>query len=472
VASTLGVPYLWIDRYCIDQDNSEEKHDIIRRMNEIYSGAYLTIIAAAGAGPNHGLPGVGDTPRWPHYYITIGFHQFTELDSTREQIKHSTWMTRGWTYQEMVLSRRRLVFTEGGVYFQCRVMTCFERVPFPTPRHLLSKRFGGLFPDWFPEFRGLFPDIGLDTDSDIRNHVALYGQIKQFWLRELGFEEDRLNAFEGIFAAYQEMSSKIEVGIQNEKASYERYRGHFWGIPLYSDPEKFNATPGTVGFLWKKDERSKPNSKFPSWTWAAHTSLKSSKELYFPLGISKDRMATSTYIRVTHRSGKVVDLSNFMKISPNYKEFYPYIDIDCWSIWSSLTLNVPIAHRHKVQYNPGRVGKLIGDWNGNFLPPCREHLEEDIYFDRTGDWRGKRLLAVKIQPSNPRDWINGTFRYELYCLLLEEAPSGDYRRVGRYNLSIVWPSSSEDLEEFFVKKSYEIFPGVKDQWARRIVRVI
>jgi len=30
------------------------------------------------------------------------------------------WNTRAWAFQERVLSRRYLIFAEGGVYFQCR----------------------------------------------------------------------------------------------------------------------------------------------------------------------------------------------------------------------------------------------------------------------------------------------------------------------------------------------------------------
>jgi hypothetical protein len=34
----------------------------------------------------------------------------------------ASWFERGWTYQEGVLSRRRLMFTENQVCFQCEEM--------------------------------------------------------------------------------------------------------------------------------------------------------------------------------------------------------------------------------------------------------------------------------------------------------------------------------------------------------------
>lgn len=38
--------YLWVDRYCIDQDDVAEKKEQIAQMDRIYRGAELTIIAA------------------------------------------------------------------------------------------------------------------------------------------------------------------------------------------------------------------------------------------------------------------------------------------------------------------------------------------------------------------------------------------------------------------------------------------
>jgi len=58
VCRNLGLSYLWIDRYCIPQHDPAAKHSHIRRMNLIYKESDLTIIAAAGAGPDYGLPGV------------------------------------------------------------------------------------------------------------------------------------------------------------------------------------------------------------------------------------------------------------------------------------------------------------------------------------------------------------------------------------------------------------------------------
>ena len=63
VTRRLGWRYLWVDRYCINQDDKEEKHDQIKEMDKIYRNAIVTIIAAAGNDASFGLPGVGATYR-------------------------------------------------------------------------------------------------------------------------------------------------------------------------------------------------------------------------------------------------------------------------------------------------------------------------------------------------------------------------------------------------------------------------
>ena len=63
VTKELGFRYLWIDRYCISQIDASERRHQIARMDQIYADAVLTIVAAAGEGPDYGLPGVSETFR-------------------------------------------------------------------------------------------------------------------------------------------------------------------------------------------------------------------------------------------------------------------------------------------------------------------------------------------------------------------------------------------------------------------------
>lgn len=94
VAIELSIPYIWIDRYCIDP---EEEHDVIRNMNRIYEGAEVTIIAAAGEDPHYGLPGIRGTPRSEQLILEVGGQTFVGVEALYHGIMHSKWATRAWT---------------------------------------------------------------------------------------------------------------------------------------------------------------------------------------------------------------------------------------------------------------------------------------------------------------------------------------------------------------------------------------
>jgi hypothetical protein len=96
VAMQFGIPFLWVDKYCIDQGKPQEKHNIIRNMDRIYHGAELTIIAAVGEDPHHGLPGVRGTPRKPQYQFKLGNEVYAAAELGREEIAESKWGSRGW----------------------------------------------------------------------------------------------------------------------------------------------------------------------------------------------------------------------------------------------------------------------------------------------------------------------------------------------------------------------------------------
>ncbi len=55
VCEKLGERYLWVDRFCIVQDDDDDKFRQIQAMSAIFSGTKLVIVAAAGSGMGDGL---------------------------------------------------------------------------------------------------------------------------------------------------------------------------------------------------------------------------------------------------------------------------------------------------------------------------------------------------------------------------------------------------------------------------------
>src|SRR5205085_7279690 len=109
----IGERYLWVDAICIVQDDSTAKHQQIRRMDRIYSEAFATIIALAGADANASLPGVRGGTRDPQAVHHMGGHHMVATPPPLKYVlKLSKWDTRAWTAQERWLSRRCLFFSK------------------------------------------------------------------------------------------------------------------------------------------------------------------------------------------------------------------------------------------------------------------------------------------------------------------------------------------------------------------------
>jgi hypothetical protein len=92
--------YLWIDSLCIIQDDEDDVAEQIAHMSDIYSGAFLTIIAAWGDNADSGLPGVlRGPPRTPQHIARFDGLELVEvLPLFGDVLQRSTWRTRAWTW--------------------------------------------------------------------------------------------------------------------------------------------------------------------------------------------------------------------------------------------------------------------------------------------------------------------------------------------------------------------------------------
>jgi len=98
----LNLRYLWVDSLCIVQDDEGpggSKMESIAKMDLIYAGAYLTIMAATGTDANAGLPGVRPGTRMlkqPIEEIGPGFRLGYNTKS-QDFIDRAEYLKRGWT---------------------------------------------------------------------------------------------------------------------------------------------------------------------------------------------------------------------------------------------------------------------------------------------------------------------------------------------------------------------------------------
>ncbi|PPQ95903.1 hypothetical protein CVT26_015589 [Gymnopilus dilepis] len=123
VVSMLGFRYLWVDMLCIVQDGrDEEKMSAIQHIEDIFSAAHLTIIAAAGSDCNAGLPGVrpgsrGTVQRIERISPNLRLSLRTQYqDSINDSLPY---YRRAWQFQEEKFSKRSLIFIGGQAVFKC-----------------------------------------------------------------------------------------------------------------------------------------------------------------------------------------------------------------------------------------------------------------------------------------------------------------------------------------------------------------
>lgn len=258
VAVRFNLQYLWVDQYCIDQSNARELQQQVSIMDMIYHLATVTIVAASGKDASFGLPGVGLTPRERQPTINLnGRIWLPSLPNPKTRIKASKWFSRGWTYQEGVVSRRRLIFTEEQVYFECNNIQCWETLAYDF--HYLRVEDNVCS---YLLFRGGFSHEsvgGLDTF------------LQAYTRRDLSFQNDAINAIRGIFRMFSAMPSPIR---------------HIWGIPTdhyhsVNSPWPPNKTlirgdefPGHFdskfarALCWYLSKPARRREGFPSWSWA------------------------------------------------------------------------------------------------------------------------------------------------------------------------------------------------------------
>ncbi|KAK4447241.1 heterokaryon incompatibility protein-domain-containing protein, partial [Podospora aff. communis PSN243] len=257
----LGMQYLRVDKYCIDQADHTGKEEHIRNMDKIYQNASATIVACAGSDSEYGLPGVSGVSRTLQLSSkTTGGTFVSALPALPSVLKASVWATRGWIYQEAILSRRLIFFTDFQVYASCVSLQAECRLwceSHTSPLMIQKPQFTS---------RGLFLDRNVDltqlgtSDSGtlrrIQEHIAEYSK------RQLSFDSDALNAFSGILA----------------KSSCYSY----FGIPFLEEPDIFISAilrarkrSFVMGLFWRRNRQAQGTlcrrRGFPSWSWVGWT---------------------------------------------------------------------------------------------------------------------------------------------------------------------------------------------------------
>ncbi|KAL5050737.1 hypothetical protein BDW71DRAFT_105463 [Aspergillus fruticulosus] len=104
-AMELGYEYIWIDQYCIDQSNRQEKNAEIKRMRDYYKNATQVLVL---------LPDVTSLARFDVVSANHLIHVDAALNASRDVLRQFTsclWLKRVWTFQEAWVARQCVLCT-------------------------------------------------------------------------------------------------------------------------------------------------------------------------------------------------------------------------------------------------------------------------------------------------------------------------------------------------------------------------
>jgi hypothetical protein len=257
--------------------------------------------------------------------MQIGSHTLCwSMENPRTMLQNSVWTTRTWTFQEAILSRRRLIFTDSQVYYECEMEHGCEA-------KILSESKGRGLPGYSlrRSMYHLFPKIQNGDDWKIMSF------IEQYTRRNIGNSADILNGFQGILQAYERLDSLIY---------------NLWGIPIFHINLVFrNPSPSKAplsGFLirlcWKLEKPGTRRYGFPSWSWTGWEGHFCTTPRDTEPGFGAELDAT---ISLEDRNGETISRHKFEE-SLGSKDLVTTLSgtlvIDCW------TVELTVVHRDNI----------------------------------------------------------------------------------------------------------------------------
>ncbi|KAI8719213.1 HET domain-containing protein [Fusarium sp. LHS14.1] len=415
----------------LSYEHEEAKHHQMEQMNLIYHNAELTIIAAASSNVQYGLPGVGAgyRPRIPQQVVKIGNIEIVPtMRHPHSAIQKSEWSTRAWTFQEGILSRRRLVFTNDQMYFECDGMNCHESVTNVPKRndnwsdlgycqqiessldelHASHKREYNctLRPGilgWNDKHRFGQPDRpGLHAAF-----VRFLEMIQAYSARELMRPSDAPKAFYGIVSKFDSIPDRTD---------------QIWGIPFYCHEERTREETFVAGLAWNHKARAgydldglpMPRDIFPTWSWMNW----SGEVEYRELDLYKDRPLSAFNSAVASvvleaDDGELLTLSEYLEIPQsgiNRSEAPKAVRLETW-VFPPATVVVAESSHLTLLGDPASLHTSIIDFL--FNPGLASLAQRGLEFET--EW-----ICIYL----------GSVENKRICLVVRSSCDDGWERVG------------------------------------------
>lgn len=296
----LGIKYIWIDSICIIQDDADDWSRESKKM-AYYQFSWLTIVAtfineSGGIIQTMNEEDMQRVVRLPYrdksgHQKGYFYAQFSEIGVRQEDYENSICcsdiLTRGWVYQEWLLSPRILTFSKSALFVQCQstnpmaISGDLEEIDLPKVANI-----GFVKPT---------ASIKLSADSlhgaKSSTHAKWQSLVESY--SKLGitqFTGDRLVALAGIASEYERAFHNIHQRFSGTEtpdaaANYTHYICGLW-------------YPDIDGLLW---EQSNPTSLtrvsgIPTWSWASIANLqRNDARVYIKTGMTVRWVNRSTH---------------------------------------------------------------------------------------------------------------------------------------------------------------------------------
>ena len=244
LTAALGERYLWADALCIVHGRSVGTAEQLGQMSAIYATALVTIVADDGDGLTglRGLPGISAEPR----HITqkhVCFHgeRLVFWDRAAHHItSKGAYHQRCWTFQEFIMSARKLIFKHGRVHWICQRFQWHEDVDFEKE------------PEFDSHLKALL--------SGVPDLQALGLSLSRYNQRNLTYDQDALPAISGFLTVL----SRTFTG------------GFLFGLPetMFDSALGWNPAFTRKGLIRRVSASDLPCEEFevatlPSWSWTA-----------------------------------------------------------------------------------------------------------------------------------------------------------------------------------------------------------
>ncbi|KAF8884217.1 heterokaryon incompatibility protein-domain-containing protein [Gymnopilus junonius] len=365
VVRELDLQYLWVDSLCIVQDDTGpegSKMSAISKMDLVYGGAYLAIMAATGVDANAGLQGVRPNTRGmkqPIEEVLPGL-RLAFKPKHHDYINDASYYTRAWTYQEQRFTKRSLLFIGGQVVFICMRTDGWREDVFFEDR---TAKFGSTArrdrdADDIGQFEGLiqsYSGLSLTYDTDIYH---AFGGMTRYFRTHL-----RVELCHGMPDAYFDWFLLWHpLGIQTRRKNapswswsgwYGQSWPHMWDWYSRNRQKVRKALRRRTWIIWYQRKAHDSEEFYRVWTPKSHSTTTTPRNFYGSHARSRFAFDCS---QTDPTPRKLAGVSQYIEDSHNPKPGSGYLQF--WTV--SIVFKIDKPQSKAASRGPKNDNKRLG----------------------------------------------------------------------------------------------------------------